>query len=708
MLLTECENQNTKMSNKTFNTTTDQVKCTDPLPHSDLMLGLVSESHYSNLSPSPDSNRSISNLSGREASSSPDINMLEFHLSNNCPVDTPLEVPYNTSLPQGDVVCGVSMNLNQTFFATPVNGNVNFWNENFSQISNCETELEKCQTFRKKSKNESNSEVTSPDSVGREIQLGSCETSRRGSTENDCCSMSSGEMILRSNSFCLEDQSLLLVSSLEESGHPALTAELNLPSTTLLDICENSLEKVIEENTGHPYLGVTFTQAELPTEENDMASHSLIALPGENKGDLLLTFVCETSPGECGKEAQFASAEAQLLHFPAAVTPEQGNTFVSTLSAMQDTDKDIHTSTPRQHIGNKILSLPSFSESPCDGNTGNLGLHPVKRRQSSVTPKQHLVSGMLPSVSKYKRMEIKKFPKSDFSGIKSKIVTRNAPQVSVPGHASQHKTPQVNVNNKHTEAHKGATTKISPAKVKTCTAVVSATTKMISDAQGNTKAADLDATVMQSSGQPTVDGQGTSRASPSYHHPAANKHASAVQCSNASSETEQAASSQMADTAAQQTGNQTFCLSSQEKSPDESGQTNPKPTPKQGVSSKIEVKSASSLGQVKRPVLKTRPRCSSESSSSSSRPPNPPKEKRTTLKCSTSFTIPKIDTHLGQTKKGSLNCFSQNKRAIQAEAAEGPAENSPREVKKISLLVSTVLFTYWPITSGFIAPLGIF
>lgn len=199
---------------------------------------------------------------------------------------------------------------------------------------------------------------------------------------------------------------------------------------------------------------------------------------------------------------------------------------------------------------------------------------------------------------------------------------------------------------------------------------------------------------MQSSGQPTVDGQGTSRASPSYHHPAANKHTSTVQCSNASSETEQAASSQVADAAAQQTGNQTFCLSSLEKSPDESGQTNPKPTPKQGVSSKIEVKSASALGQDKRPVLKTRPRCSSESSSSSSRPPYPPKEKRTTLKCSTSFTIPKIDTHLGQTKKGRLNCFSQNKWAIQAEAAKGPAENSPREAKKISLLVSTVLFTY--------------
>ncbi|XP_073343098.1 microtubule-associated tumor suppressor 1 homolog A [Pagrus major] len=674
---------------KTFNKSTDQVKCTDPLPHRDLMLGLASESHYSNssLSPSPDSNSSFSNLSDREASSSPDINMLECHLSDNCPVDIPLDGPFNTTLPQGNVLCGVSMNLNQTFIATPVNGNVNFWNENLSQISNCETESEKYQTFSKKSEDGSNSQVTSPDSAGRESHLGSCKTSRRGSTEDDCCSLSSGEMIIRSNSFCLEDQSLSLVSSLEESsGHPASPAESNLPSTTLLDICENPLEKVIEENTGHPCLGITFTQAELPTEENDMAtSNSLVALPGENEGELLMTFVCETSPSGCGKEAQFASAEAQLLHFPAAVTPEQGSTFVSTLSAMQDTDKDIHTSTPIQHIGNEILSLPSFSESPCTGNTGSSGLHPVKRQQSSVTSKQRLVAGMLPSANKYKRMEIKKFPKSDFSSIKSKVVTRNVLQISVPGHASQHKAPQVNVNNKHTEAHRGATTRITPAKVRTSTAVVSATTKMVGDAQGNTGAANFGPTVMQSSGQPAVDGQGKSRASPSYHHHAANKHASAVECSNASSETEQAASSQVADAAAQQAGNRTFCLSSLDKSPDGSGQTDPKPTPKKGVSSKIEGRSASALGQDKCPFLKTRPRCSSESSSSS----RPPKEKRTTLKYSTSFTIPTTDTHLGQTKTRSFQKVPLQPQPVLPVYSGKSSSGSLREVKKLSLVAES-------------------
>ncbi|XP_044060170.1 microtubule-associated tumor suppressor 1 homolog A isoform X2 [Siniperca chuatsi] len=656
---------------------TDQDERTVPLPHRDLQLVLSPESHYSNssLSPPPDSNSSISNLSDREANSSPDINMLEGCLSDCTPVDN----PYNNPLPQDNVFCSVSMNLNQTFIATPVNGSVNFWNENLSLMSNHETGSEKYQTFSKNTEDGSNCAVTSPDSAGGESHRSSCEISCRGSTENDCYSVSSEEMVIRSNSFCLEDQSLLVVSSLEESsislaaGHSALLAESHLLSPSLLDVSEKSTERVIEENTGHPCLGMTFTQAELPSEENDMATpNSLVALSSENEGGLLITFVCETSPADCGKEAQFASAEAEP-HFPGSFTPEQGKTFVSTLSAMQDTDKDFHTSTPVQTIGNMIPSLPSFSESPCTGNAGSPGLHPVKRQQISVTPKQHLVAGLLPSASKVKKMEIKKFSKSGFSSVKSKVVTRNVHQMSVPGPASQHKPSQVNVNNKHTEAHRGATIRISPAKVRSSTAVVSTTAKIVHDAQRrvNTGATNLGMTMIQSPGHTAVDGQGKSRASPPYHRPAANKHASAVQCSNASSETEQA-------------GNQTFCFSSLEKSPDRSGQTDPKPTPKKGVSNKIEAKSGSALGQDKPPVLKTRPRCSSESLSLSSRVP---KEKRTTLRFSTSFTIPKANTHLGHTKPGNLNCSSQNKRAIQAEATNGPAENSTREVKKISLVV---------------------
>lgn len=665
-----------EMSNKTFNMSTDQVE------HTDLQLGLSAESQYSNssLSLSPDSN-SISNLSDSKANSSPDVHMLECCLSDGSPV----YYPYTTTLPQGNVLCSMSTTLNQTFIATPVNGSVNFWNANLTPMCNHEMGSEKYQTFFENTENGSNSAVMSPDTAGRESQLGSCETSRRGSTENDCFSLSSGEMVIRSNSFCLEDQSLLIVSSLEESsislavGNPALPAESNLLSTTPLDVGKKSPERVIEENTGHPCLGMTFT--ELPTEENDMAaSNSLVALPSENEGGLLLTFVCETSPADCGKEAQFAN-KPQLL-IPEALMPEQDKSFVSTPPAVRDTDKDNYMSTPIQNIGNKIPSLPSFSESPCTGDAVRPGLHSVKRQEIPMTSKR-LVAGLLPSAGKVKKMEIKKFPKSDFSSVKSKVVTRNVHQVSAPGSFSQHRPSQVNVNNKHPEAHRGATIRISPAKMRSSTTVVSTTTKIINGTQRqeNTVAANLK--MMQPSGHPAVDRQGKSGAYPPSHHPATNKHVSAIQCRNATSETEHAVSTQVTVAATQHAGNQTFCLPSLEKSPDKSGQTAPKPTPKKCVSNKNEVRTGSALGQDKPPVLKTRPRCLSESSSS-----RPLKEKKTILRFSNSFTIPKANTHLGQTKLGDLNYSSQNKQAIQAEATNEPAENSTREVKKISLVVS--------------------
>ncbi|XP_074504067.1 microtubule-associated tumor suppressor 1 homolog A isoform X1 [Sebastes fasciatus] len=661
------------MSNVTFNMSTDQVGSTVLLPHRE---AISPESQYSisSLSPSPDTNSSISNMSDRETSS-PDINMLECCLSDGFSVDN----PYNNTVPQDNECCSVSMNLNQTFTTTPVNSSGNIWNENLSVMSSLEMGSDEYQTFIRNTEDASSSAVMSSDSAGRESQLSSGETSRRGSTENDCCSLSSGEMVIRSNSFCLEDQSLL-VSSLEESsmslaaGHPAFPADSNLLSTTLPDVLEESTERVIE-NISHPCLGTTFIHAEHPTEENDMeTSNFLVALPSENEGGLSMTFVCETSPADCGKDAQVASAEAEPLpSFPGTFTPEQGKTLESTLSAIQYTDKDVHTSTPVLNIGNMMPGFPSFSESPSIGNAAIPGLHPAKRQQISGTPNR-LVAGLPPSASKVKKMEIKKFPKSDFSSVKSKVVTRSVHQMSASGPASQHKPPQVNVKNKHTEAHRGATIRISPAKLRSSTAVVSplTTTKMVNDAQRrvNTGADNLGLKTIQSSGHNAVDGQGKSRASPPHQHPDASNHASAIQCS---SKTEQAASSQAADAAVQHSGNQTLCLSSSEKSPDRSGQTDPKPAPKKGVLNKIEVRSGSALGHNKPPVRKLRPRCSSESSLLSSRPP---REKKASLQFSASFSIPKADTHLKQTKPGNLN----------KKATNGLAENSTREVKRISLV----------------------
>lgn len=651
----------------------DQVLCTVPLPHREAQLNLSAQSAYrkspQSLSPSPDSNSSSTVLSDRETNSSPDVSMQESCLGDSSPLDS-----YTVAFPQGKVLCDVSTNLNQTFIATPVNDRVNYWNVNLSSMCNHEMGSEKYQT-----QNGCNCAAMSPNSAGTGSRLGSCETSRCGSTENDCCSLSSGEMVVRSNSFCLEDQSLLVVSSLEESsvsltaGSLPLPAESNLLSVTL-DVCEKFPERVTEENAGHPCLGMTFTQAELPTPQEDdiAASNCLLALPSEKEGGLLLTFVCEPSPADFGKEAHFAN-NAQLL-FPEALTPEQGKSFVSTLSAVPDTDKDIQTSTPIQNIENKIPSLPSFSplQSLCTGNTAGTGLHSVKQQETSLTCKR-LAAGLASSAGKIKKMDIKKFPKPDFSSVKSKVVTRNLHL------ASEHRPSQVNMNNKHPEAQ----TKETKIRARTSSAVVSP--KLASGAQRQANAGAANSTMMRPSGQPAIDGQSKTGGHPPSHHPTTNKHASATFYGSSVSETENAVSSPLTVAASQHAGRQTLCPPSLEKSPDRSGQMDPKLTPTTCVSKKIEVGTGSALGRSKPSFLKTRTRCLSESSSSS-----PPllKEKKTSLRVSSSFIIPRAETLISQTKRGDLNYSSQKKQPNQTEPKNDPVDNTTREVKKISLVVS--------------------
>ncbi|XP_056294984.1 uncharacterized protein LOC130209394 isoform X2 [Pseudoliparis swirei] len=648
------------MSNTTFNMSSDRVE--GPVPRPRDREALSPDSRDSNSSPSPDSNSSVSNLSDGEADGSPDVNLLECRLSDGS---------YSATVPQDNGFCGV--NLNQTFITTPVDGSVNVWNSTVSLMSDHEMGLEEHQSFGKDAENGCSGAALSPDSAGRESQPSSGETSRRGSTENDRCSLSSAEMVIRSNSFCQGDQSLLVVSSLEESyislaaGHAAFPSESNLLSTTLPDVLEKSTDGVTEENADYPRLGKTFTQADLPPQENYItASDSLVALPSES-GGLLTTFHCESSPAGCGDEAQFACVETEPSpRFPEAFTPEQGQVFSSALTAVEHTDMDVQTSTPVQHSVN-MIPIPSFSESPCTGNTG---LQPEKQQHISVTP--HCL-GLTPSASKGKKMEIKKFPRLNFSSIKSKVLTRSGHQKSGLSLVSLHKPSHV--SNKVTEAQSGAPVKRSPANSRSRAALIATTTsKLVTDAQKrmNTGAANLGVTFLQSNEHSAVDGPGESGA--------ANKHGPTVQSGGAGSEVELAASSQVADAAVLQSGKKTLCVSSSENKPTRSCPTDPKPTPKKGVVNKMEVPSGSTSGPDKPLVLKMRLRCSSDSLPSSSR------EKGTTLKLSTSFTAPKADAHLGQTTLGNLSGSSLNK---QTEATNVPVEISPREVKRISLVAQS-------------------
>ncbi|XP_037833169.1 microtubule-associated tumor suppressor 1 homolog A isoform X2 [Kryptolebias marmoratus] len=648
------------MSKKTFLLPSDPFESSFTSPHSTRQSGLSSESRR--MSASPDTS-SISSPSEREARSSPYIDMECCFDESICACDVP-----EPAVVQGDLLSVVSSKMDETFIVTPVNSGRNFWNESLRCFHSEQAKPETCRSFSEHAEDEGDGEAASPDFAGSEFRL-----SKR-SSENDGCSLSSGEMLIRSNSFCREELSLVAVSSLEDSDiSPAASrlsfpAEFTLPSTTRPDVSKTSGERAHDENAGHPRLCVTFTQAdslELLIEGVDAASPGCgVALPSESEGGLWKTFICEMSPDLTND----ANAGAGSLLRVSEFTPEHGKTFVHSTSAIQESDDgdDIHTSTPVQNLENKMPPLPSLS--PCIERSSRPGQQLVKKQPICVTPG----TGLTPSLCKVKRAETPKFPTSDLSGAKSKVLSKASHQAAIPG-PSPRESEQANLSDKQTGGNNKTGIRIIPAKV--MTKALSATTKMLHKFHGkvNTSAANLK--VRQSCGLTVVDGRAKARAASLDLHPAVNEPASAVGSAEGSFEKKQAALGQTSD-ASEHAGSQGYA-SSLEKSPTRSGQAAAKPTPKKHVSNKIGVGSGLASGRDKPCTSKARSRCSSEGLTS-----KPPKEKRATLRVATSFILPKTGSHKDSTKPGKPDYPPQNKQVEEAT-------NSPRDVKKISLVAES-------------------
>lgn len=620
--------QNPTMSNKTFNLSTDQAERVISVRHRALLLSPSPEGQYSNSSTSHES--------------------------------SPVDNVYSATFPHDDMFSS----LNQSFPAPHVTDSMNFCNENLSLMHNQETRLEAYQTFHN-TMGVSNNLMT-PNSAGMNGQLSSFELSWGGCLDNSSYSLSSGEMVMRSNSFCPEDQSHL-VSSLEETSHsPVLPGASNLLSATLPDVSERSPEMI--EESMNQCLGMTFIKtdnSDCLTEVKEITPSSLVTLPDENERLLLTTFDCESSTEDGVMKAKFPNEADLLPHFPRAITPEKGKSFVSSLSTVQETHDITYTSTPVQNIGNNLPSLPSFSESPCTANLSSPFLNPVKQQPVSVTPKEHVLAVL----------QVNRAPNF---GIESKVMTRTGPQIAVLNPSSQTKPSHMSLNNKQTRANKGSANRVSPMKVPSVgpynseTTLVCTTSKLVRSAQrqvhegvGNEDMPLIQTAVDGQDNNVTLPGDGVTNSTKIHNSP--------IQCRNPTHE------AAVVDPSAKHAGNETFCFSSVENL-NTRGRTHLKPTPEEGMSVKIEVKTGSAVGQHKPPVLNTRPRFSSASSSLA----RPPKEKS----IPPSFNIPNAGRHPSQTKAGNLNCPSQSKRALQTQGLNKPSETSATEVKKISLLVS--------------------
>lgn len=565
------------------------------------------------LSPSPDSN-----TSDRDADSSPDVNMLD---SDGSARQTPDSA--TSPQPNGNSLNNTSTNLNAAFVSP---GTLFFWDN----LSTSDTGAQNDQTFSVIASDGTRSAAMSPSSTGKESQVDSCEASRRGSTENDSFSISSGEMLVRANSFSLDDQSLIVPSPLEES---VFSPESNLRATILLDSGESPEEK---NGAITPSLGMTFVRTEPFSDELQILELQDSEVAPSGKG-LMKTFIYETST-DCAQESWLSGAGQHHL------TPDQDKPSEASLLFVPETN-EVWTSTPLHQGGHRMPSVPSLGESPCTGNAESSGLGTIQEQENSAS--QVLAARMPPPVGKVKKA-VMRFPKADFSSIKSKVVTRNLHHMSVQGSASQRRSQ----NDKRTEAH-GAAARMTPAKGKS-----SVTSKMATDDQRRVNTGS-DAVTAQSAGQ--------------------SKTPAALEASAASFDTD-TVSGQAADAAEQHAGNQTFSFSFSEKSHAGSGQTDPKPTPKKGVLNKIQVRPGSALAQDKRPAfslsLRTWTRSTSESSTSSSRTPQ---KSRATLG-STRVATPKVDTRQAQSKAGRLNSSS----------CATPKDS--RAAKRTSLVVSTTVF----------------
>uniref|UniRef100_A0A9J7WXD2 Microtubule associated tumor suppressor 1a n=1 Tax=Cyprinus carpio carpio TaxID=630221 RepID=A0A9J7WXD2_CYPCA len=276
------------------------------------------------------------------------------------------------------------------------------WNENMALLI-VETKNTECNGSDRSSE-------TSPDCGERELsEVDSCEPSRRGSSEN-CCSVSSGEMVMRSSSFVLhENDQPLSISLIGESRSSLdISSDLGVVSGMLPDVCEG-LAEVPRGDPKNQGLECTYIQTNNQTfliDEKSLSNEKL----------------------ECVTPVHYHKSNVQKLLCNSSgsnqSTPVEGKTVLITASEDLDISGNAQTSTPVQSVNNKTFCLPSLSESPLNKDEGD-SVSPMaqfisqQQGAASQKPKTPLMSA-----SKSKKIEIKRFPKPNFSSIKSKIISR--------------------------------------------------------------------------------------------------------------------------------------------------------------------------------------------------------------------------------------------------------------------------------------------
>ncbi|XP_067313821.1 microtubule-associated tumor suppressor 1 homolog A isoform X1 [Pseudorasbora parva] len=337
---------------------------------------------------SPNSLRSSSSLSCDRSESPPDVDM------DDC-LTFPAKVE-NSSLKLVKSSGIIAVDFAQS--------KIDNWNENMTVLIVDPPKTE-C------NRGSDRSSETSPDTGERELsEVDSCEPSRHGSSEN-CCSVSSGELVIRSNSFVLHETDQPLSISLIRESRTSLdiSSDLGVVSGMLPDVCEG-LTEVPQGKPKNLGLECTYIQPNNQTFLIDERSLSIEKLE-------CITPVHYHESNKDVQKLAFNTGESNHS------TPVEGKTLLLTASEDLDISGNAQTSTPVQSVSNKTFCMPSLSESPLNKDEGD-PVSPMaqdtsqQRDTASQKPKASLISA-----SKSNKIEIKRFPKPNFSNIKSKIMS---------------------------------------------------------------------------------------------------------------------------------------------------------------------------------------------------------------------------------------------------------------------------------------------
>ncbi|XP_016100976.1 microtubule-associated tumor suppressor 1 homolog isoform X3 [Sinocyclocheilus grahami] len=417
---------------------------------------------------SPDSLRGSSSLSCGSSDSPPDVEM------EDC-------ITFPT---KGETASSKVVKSSGAIAVDFVKSNSDNWNENMTLliVDPKNTECNGCDR----------SSETSPDSGERELSdVDFCEPSRCGSSEN-CCSVSSDEMVMRSKSFLLhENNQPLSISLIGESRNSVdISSDIGVVSGMLPDVCEGLAEAPQEEpkNQG---LECTYIQ---PNNQTILIDEKSLSVE---------KFECVT-PVHYHKSYKDVEKLAINNGGSNHSTPVEGKTVLLTAYEDLDISGNAQTSTPVQSVSNKTFCLPSLSESPLNKDEGD----PVSPMAQVISQQQGNASQKpktpLMSATKSSKIEIKRFPKPNFSNIKSKIMSRatnpfKTSNARVPK-TSSNAVPQTN-ESQTMDQHKSSPTKSTSTAV-TCTSATPAQSVKGSNAAKRTRSSTCQESGLASKSRP--------------------------------------------------------------------------------------------------------------------------------------------------------------------------------------------------------------